>query len=113
MFAVRDPEASFVMSSSRLAIAATLDSLWRSYLPLVTCLLAYLLLVRTFRYQRAEQISSAFGHGKRLLSSMATEEAHDIMTQLQELEFPRAFNKARKIALLKVRLHSQYCTYVS
>ncbi|PVH81288.1 hypothetical protein DL98DRAFT_490331 [Cadophora sp. DSE1049] len=32
---------------------------------------------------------------------MTTEEAHRIMTQLQELEFPYAFHKARKIALLK------------
>lgn len=101
------------MSSSRLAIAATLDSLWTSYLPLAICLLVYLLLVRIFRYQRAEQINSEFGHGKRPLSSMATQEAHDIMTQLQELEFPHAFNKARKIALLKVRLHSRYYMYVT
>jgi hypothetical protein len=35
---------------------------------------------------------------------MTTKEAYDIMTQLQELEFPYAFNKARVIALLKVRL---------
>jgi hypothetical protein len=37
---------------------------------------------------------------------MTTEEAHSIMTQLQQLEFPYAFNKARKIALLKVCLSS-------
>ncbi|PQE21362.1 dephospho- kinase protein [Rutstroemia sp. NJR-2017a BBW] len=89
------------MASFRLTIAATLYALRRSYFLLATCLLAYLLLVRICRYQRAEQISSVFGHGKRPLSSMTTEEAHNIMTQLQELEFPNAFHKARKIALLK------------
>lgn len=34
---------------------------------------------------------------------MTTKEAHDIIAQLQLLEFPYAFNKARKIALLKVQ----------
>ncbi|KAJ5082011.1 hypothetical protein N7532_011054 [Penicillium argentinense] len=32
---------------------------------------------------------------------MTVKEAHAIMTQLQELEFPRVFSKARQIALLK------------
>ena len=100
------------MSSSQSAVAVTLIALWRSHFTLATCLLAYLIMVRILRYQRAERISSGFGHGKRLLSSMTTEEAHDIMTQLQELEFPNAFHKARKIALLKVSLSHQSCMYV-
>lgn len=62
----------------------------------------YLLVVRQSRHQRRDQLVSSFLDTKRLLSSMTTAEAHDIMTQLQELEFPYAFNKARKIALLKV-----------
>ena len=66
--------------------------------------MGYLLLVRFLRYKRAERINSDFSTGKRPLSSMTTEEAHDIMTQLQQLEFPYAFNKARMIALLKVCL---------
>ncbi len=105
--------SSSVMATLRLIIAATRDALQRNYFLWATCLLAYLLLVRIFRYQRAERISSAFGHGKRPLSSMTTEEAHNIMAQLQELEFPRAFNKARKIALLKVSLHYRSCMNVS
>jgi hypothetical protein len=68
----------------------------------VVLLLAYMLLVRSLRYQRARKIQSPFGPGKRPLGSMTTEEAHDIMAQLQELEFPYAMNKARRIALLKV-----------
>jgi hypothetical protein len=34
---------------------------------------------------------------------MTVTEAHAIMAQLQELEFPYAFAKARRMALLKVR----------
>ena len=63
--------------------------------------LAYLLLVYHLRYQRSRQIKSMFDNN-RPLSTMSTKEAHAIMTQLQELEFPYAFNKARRIALLKV-----------
>lgn len=68
----------------------------------VVVLLTYMLLVRSLRYQRARKIQSPFGPSKRPLESMTTEEAHDIMVQLQELEFPYAMNKARRIALLKV-----------
>ncbi|KAK0707075.1 hypothetical protein B0T26DRAFT_656598 [Lasiosphaeria miniovina] len=68
---------------------------------LVVLGLAYLLLVRSMRHQRASSIGAAFAHGKRPLSSMTTDEAYDIMAQLQELEFPYAMNKARRIALLK------------
>ncbi|KFY43048.1 hypothetical protein V494_02122 [Pseudogymnoascus sp. VKM F-4513 (FW-928)] len=64
-------------------------------------LLAYLLLVRFLRYRRADKLKYGFGHGGRALSTMTTQEASHIMTQLQELEFPYAFGKARKIALLK------------
>ncbi|RYP77015.1 hypothetical protein DL769_003500 [Monosporascus sp. CRB-8-3] len=62
---------------------------------------AYLGLVRSLRYKRANRIASAFANGKRQLSSMTTQEAFDIVTQLQSLEFPYAMNKARSIALLK------------
>ncbi len=68
----------------------------------IPILLGYFLLVRLFRYRRADLISSVFGPGKRPLSSMTTQEAFSIMQQLQQLEFPHAMNKARTIALLKV-----------
>ena len=63
---------------------------------------AYLVLVRSLRYRRANKIVSPFTRGQRPLSSMTTQEAFNIMTQLQALEFPYAINKARSVALLKV-----------
>ncbi|KAH8668250.1 hypothetical protein BGZ60DRAFT_376511 [Tricladium varicosporioides] len=73
----------------------------QTYYSLATVLLAYLFLVRYLRYQRRDRINSSFGSGTRPLSSMTTGEAYNIMTELQQFEFPHAFNKARKIALLK------------
>jgi len=75
---------------------------WTHSISFSTFFLTYLLLVRYFRYQRAKSIESPFSQGRRNLSSMTANEAYDIMTQLQQLEFPYAFNKARTIALLKV-----------
>lgn len=76
---------------------------WPYLIPAVTALLSsYMVLVRTFRYRRREAIEAPFAHSKRPLSSMTAKEAHDIIAQLQEFEFPSAFAKARKIALLKV-----------
>lgn len=63
----------------------------------------YLPLVQHLRYQRKSAIEAPFITNKRPLSSMTIEEAHTIITQLQELEFPYAFAKARRMALLKVR----------
>ncbi|CAG8058078.1 unnamed protein product [Penicillium olsonii] len=67
----------------------------------MTAFMGYMILVRILRYKRMVHISAAFVHGGRELSSMTTDEAHEIISQLQELEFPYAFGKARKIALLK------------
>jgi hypothetical protein len=64
--------------------------------------LIYLALVRWLRYKRRDRITSLFANGKRPLSSMTTQEAFEIMVQLQALEFPYAMNKARSVALLKV-----------
>ncbi|GCB20244.1 hypothetical protein AAWM_03129 [Aspergillus awamori] len=61
----------------------------------------YLSLVQHLRYQRKAAIEAPFITNKRPLSSMTIEEAHTIITQLQELEFPYAFAKARRMALLK------------
>lgn len=65
-------------------------------------MVAYLVLVRWLRYRRVNKVVSPFTHGQRPISSMTTQEAFKIMTQLQALEFPYAMNKARGVALLKV-----------
>ncbi|CAG8928847.1 unnamed protein product [Penicillium salamii] len=66
----------------------------------VAVLIGYMILVRRLRYKRMVEIHAPFTHGREL-STMKTEEAYGIITRLQELEFPYAFGKARKIALLK------------
>ncbi|KAF5024515.1 hypothetical protein F66182_3455 [Fusarium sp. NRRL 66182] len=73
------------------------------YIPFVAlfALVAYMVTVRSQRYRRRAAIEASYANGKRSLSSMTTKEAHDIISQLQLLEFPYAFGKARKIALLK------------
>ena len=63
-------------------------------------LFAYLYIVRRRRYARAHKISRAFE--SRPLSSMTLKEAYAIIEELQTLEFPTAFDKARAYALLKV-----------
>jgi hypothetical protein len=73
----------------------------RDYWVALVCVATYGVLVRYLRYQRSKRMKANFGAGKRPLSSMTTEEAYDIMTQLQELEFPSAMSKARTVALLK------------
>jgi hypothetical protein len=70
-------------------------------------LVAYATIVRCLRYRRKAAIEAHFADGKRSLSDMTTKEAHEIIAQLQLLEFPYAFGKARKIALLKVTTHAQ------
>lgn len=69
---------------------------------IVLAISLYMVLVRLLRYRRSDAIKSAFGRD-RDFSTMTTQEAHEIISQLQRLEFPFAFNKARTIALLKVR----------
>ncbi|KAF7194344.1 Mycophenolic acid biosynthesis cluster protein B [Pseudocercospora fuligena] len=69
------------------------------YAPAILALSIYMLVVRVKRYQRRDAIASHFKD--RPLSSMTTKEAYNIMMQLQELEFPYAFRKSRKVALLK------------
>ncbi|CEN61553.1 hypothetical protein ASPCAL08207 [Aspergillus calidoustus] len=64
-------------------------------------LVGYVALVQVLRYRRMAKIQAPFANGTRPLSSMTVEEAHAIIAQLQELEFPRAFCKARRMALLK------------
>ena len=72
---------------------------WSSVAILLLC---YVVLVRSLRYRRRDTIRSSFRRGARPLSSMTTNEAYAIMSDLQELEFPYSFGKARTISLLKV-----------
>lgn len=71
---------------------------------IVALAVSYLLLVRCLRYRRAEKIKAGWGDGpgERPLASMTGEDAFKILLELQELEFPAAFHKARAVALLKV-----------
>lgn len=81
-----------------------------NFLPLtaLATLVVYMAMVRFLRYRRKTAIEAPYVSGKRSLSEMTTEEAHNIISQLQGLEFPSAFGKARKIALLKVRARFLY-----
>jgi hypothetical protein len=72
-------------------------------LAIAIVLTSYMALVKLLRYRRMAKIEGPFASGGRPLSSMTVEEAHAIITQLQEREFPYAFAKARRMALLKVR----------
>lgn len=87
------------------AIWAIIRSYLYFFLPLT--FVAYLILVRSYRYARRDEIEGQFRSGGRELSTMTGKEAFEILAQLQELEFPYAFAKARQMALLKVRLSFQ------
>ncbi|KAJ5155962.1 hypothetical protein N7492_008765 [Penicillium capsulatum] len=63
-------------------------------------LVLYALAVRHRRYQRCKAIESRFSH--RASSSMAVEEAHQIIRELRELEFPYTMHNAMKLSLLKL-----------
>jgi hypothetical protein len=92
-----------VFQPSNLSISlACVRTFIAKYFVFLGVALAYLSLVRWLRYKRTNSIASPFADGKRPLSSMTTQEAFEIMTQLQSLEFPYAMNKARSVALLKV-----------
>ncbi|KAL3439765.1 hypothetical protein BJX65DRAFT_317597 [Aspergillus insuetus] len=78
-------------------------TLWDKHSLAITILglVGHIALVRVFRYRRMAKIQAPFANGRRPLSSMTVKEAHEIIAQLQELEFPWAFSKARRVALLK------------
>lgn len=67
-----DMDPNVIMSGQGLAILALLG--------------AYLLTTQYLRFQRRNRIKSAFAD--RPLSSMTVHEAHEIMRELRELEFP-------------------------
>ncbi|KAB8266191.1 hypothetical protein BDV32DRAFT_156247 [Aspergillus pseudonomiae] len=62
---------------------------------------AYVLAVQYFRFQRCDRIESKFRWTGRPLSSMTVKEAHDIMRQLRELEFPFALRSSTRMTTLK------------
>ncbi|CAG8891821.1 unnamed protein product [Penicillium egyptiacum] len=79
-----------------------LCTLWSKHrLAIVLVFISYIALVGLLRYRRMAKIEAPFAPGKKDLSEMTVKEAHSILNQLQELEFPHAFAKARKMALLK------------
>ncbi|KAK3938951.1 hypothetical protein QBC46DRAFT_155056 [Diplogelasinospora grovesii] len=89
------------MSVSRVVDLPVLPCASSANMGIVLAITGYMILVRFLRYRRKASIEAPFKDGKRPLSSMTTEEAFRITTQLQELEFPYAFAKARQLALLK------------
>ena len=69
-----------------------LQALWTQHHKTITLIIIiYITLVRLLRYHRKQTIERPITHGGRKLSSMTSQEAHAIITQLQELEFPYAF----------------------
>lgn len=79
-------------------------TLWSKHqLTIAIAFISYIAFVGLLRYRRMAKIEAPFAPGKKDLSEMTVKEAHAILNQLQELEFPHAFSKARKLALLKVR----------
>lgn len=70
---------------------------------IVLALALYTALVYFLRYKRSEAMCSTFGQNRDLSTMTVAQEANEIIAQLQRLEFLFAFNKARTIALLKVR----------
>ncbi|KAB8238564.1 uncharacterized protein BDW43DRAFT_320347 [Aspergillus alliaceus] len=61
----------------------------------------YVLLVQYFRFQRCDRIQSQFMPAGRPLSSMSVKEAHEIMRQLRELEFPYIMRSSTRMTTLK------------
>lgn len=93
-----------VFTTKMFDASGLIYTLWKQYhFSIIIGFTVYIAVVRLLRYRRMRKIEGPFTHGKRELSSMTTKEAHAIIVQLQEFEFPYAFGKARKIALLKVR----------
>ncbi|KAE8149713.1 hypothetical protein BDV25DRAFT_130171 [Aspergillus avenaceus] len=60
----------------------------------------YLLLVQVLRFRRRDRIKARFGSG-RPLSSMTVKEAHGIMQELRELEFPFTMRSSTRMSTLK------------
>jgi hypothetical protein len=64
----------------------------------------YILAVRNYRYRRARSIEIKYYRNGRPLSEMTVKEAHEVMRNLRELEFPFSMHLSMKLSLLKVLL---------
>ncbi|KAJ5835323.1 hypothetical protein N7447_001349 [Penicillium robsamsonii] len=96
-------EQTLQVSVDRMSdVNGLLCTLWSKHrLTIAIAFISYIALVAILRYRRMANIEAPFAPGKKALSEMTGKEAHAILSQLQELEFPHAFAKARKLALLK------------
>ena len=77
---------------------------WESAYMLGACvLLLHLLFVRLLRYRRRDRLARPCNHKARLsLSRMSLQEAHHILLELAELEFPTTFSISIFFAIFKV-----------
>ncbi|KAJ5163901.1 uncharacterized protein N7500_005731 [Penicillium coprophilum] len=103
LFSETQTERTLQVSLDRMMnVTRLLCTLWGKHqVTIVIAFISYIALVGLLRYRRMTRIQAPFAPGKKDLSEMTVKEAHAILTELQELEFPHAFAKARKIALLK------------
>ncbi|KGO42352.1 hypothetical protein PEX1_000950 [Penicillium expansum] len=93
-----------VLIDGRVDATGLLYIPWSKYwlaIAIAIAFASYIALIGFLRYRRMLRIGAPYAPGKKDLSEMTVKEAHAILNQLQELEFPHAFAKARKIALLK------------
>lgn len=96
-----DPNPKMNQLMQTIPLAIPIDGYGK--IAITTALLTlYAMLVRYYRYQRCTAIQSRFQSSKRPLSSMNVKEAHQIVRELRELEFPYSLHNAMKISLLKV-----------
>ncbi|OQE05266.1 hypothetical protein PENVUL_c026G06935 [Penicillium vulpinum] len=61
----------------------------------------YILAVRKYRYQRASSAETKYYQNGRPLSEMTVKEAHEVVRNLRELEFPFSMHLSMKLSLLK------------
>jgi membrane protein implicated in regulation of membrane protease activity len=64
----------------------------------------YILAARKYRYQRARSIEKRYYQTERPLSGMTVKEAHEVVRNLRELEFPFSMHLSMKLSLLKALL---------
>ncbi|OHE98299.1 hypothetical protein CORC01_06295 [Colletotrichum orchidophilum] len=89
------------MFSTKLNAEISRNSPWVTTSTLIIAFISCMVAVKRLLYRRKIRIESLFIKGGRELSSVTVKESHDIITQLQQLEFSYAFCRARRLALLK------------
>ena len=78
-------------------------SLQRWNVILLAGLLAYVLLVRSLRYQRAKRLQKQYAPaGRESFRNMTAEDAQAILKELAELEFPKLYGFSMVVALFRV-----------